>query len=56
MFETLLPLNPTMIPKYQQIVEFKTLPQANFGELSLGISYLPTAERFTINTYKLRYL
>ncbi|CAF0891123.1 unnamed protein product [Rotaria sordida] len=55
MFEALIRLNPSMIPKYQQIIEFKNLPQINFGEIFLGISYLPTSERFTININKLRY-
>jgi len=27
MFEGLIPLNPSMIPKYQQIVEFQNFPQ-----------------------------
>ncbi|CAF0775989.1 unnamed protein product [Adineta steineri] len=55
MFESLIPLNPSMIPKYQQIIEFQKLPQIIFGEISVGISYLPTSERFTININKLRY-
>jgi hypothetical protein len=27
MFESLICLNPSMIPKYQQIIEFKDIPQ-----------------------------
>jgi hypothetical protein len=27
MFESLIRLNPSMIPEYQQIIEFKELPQ-----------------------------
>ncbi|CAF3593242.1 unnamed protein product [Rotaria sp. Silwood1] len=54
-FEALIRLNPSMIPKHQEIIEFKNPPQVNFGEIFIGISYLPTSERFTININKLRY-
>ncbi|CAF2510708.1 unnamed protein product [Rotaria sp. Silwood2] len=56
MFEAVIPLNSSMIPHYQQIIEFKNLPEITFGEILLGMSYLPTAERFTIKVEKLRYL
>ncbi|CAF2595720.1 unnamed protein product [Rotaria sp. Silwood2] len=55
MFEALIRLNPSMIPKHQEMIEFKNPPQVNFGEIFIGISYLPTSERFTININKLRY-
>ncbi|CAF0798159.1 unnamed protein product [Rotaria sordida] len=56
MFESVIHLNALMIPHYQEIIEFKDLPEITFGEIFLGISYLPTAERFTIKVEKLRYL
>jgi hypothetical protein len=33
-----------------------SLLQITFAEIFLGISYLPTAERFTIKLNKLRYI
>ncbi|CAF1118199.1 unnamed protein product [Adineta steineri] len=56
MFESVLCLTPSMLNEYQQIIEFKDLPQITFGEIYLGISHLPTAERLTIKVNKLRYL
>ncbi|CAF3354410.1 unnamed protein product [Rotaria sp. Silwood1] len=56
MFEAVIPLNSSMIPHYQQIIDFKDLPEITFGEIFLGMSYLPTAERITIKVEKLRYL
>ncbi|CAF1626878.1 unnamed protein product [Rotaria magnacalcarata] len=56
MFEATIRLDASMIPHYRQIIEFKDLPEIAFGEIFLGLSYLPTAARFTIKIEKLHYL
>lgn len=37
MFETLIRLNPSMIPKYQQIIEFKENPQVRLKKNSISL-------------------
>ncbi|CAF0811494.1 unnamed protein product [Adineta ricciae] len=56
MFESVIDLNLSLIEPLEKPIVFKDLPQIPFGEIYLGISYLPTAERFTIKVGKLRYL
>ncbi|UJR22892.1 hypothetical protein I4U23_025920 [Adineta vaga] len=55
MFESIIPMNPSLVPKHKKIIEFQNPPQITFGEIFLGISYLPTSQRFTIHINKIRY-
>ncbi|UJR26046.1 hypothetical protein I4U23_007392 [Adineta vaga] len=56
MFESIIRLNSSITEPDQKLVELKDLPQITFGEIYLGISYLPTAQRFMIKMNKLHYL